>query len=675
MIVTFYSFKGGVGRSMALANVAEIIANLGYDGLAIDWDLEAPGLERYFAPSRAAAEEWTAHAGLIDLLDEYKQGLRAGTDVTRADPAESPGEKPTGLEIIATGLKIVPVAADYTALGSMSVRRPASFARETPPANDRKGRLRLLTAGKRYGAARTDYVRTIQRFDWQEFYSDWAGASYFEFFRRDLFDDYHGRKPDVVLIDSRTGVTEQGGVCTHHLADLVVLLTAANDLNLDGTEWMAKQLSRPELVEMRGNRRLDPLPVATRIEQTAQTRELARFQRAMEDRFDAYLPSLLRGTPFFTDTEIPYIPYYSFEERIAARESETERNRLFYRAYEALAENVVRWGEANQMLTTRSFTGRSWPTPGVTPAGKRVITVTHGPDPDVRHGSIPATGIKAVEIRHRAEGQAAVDALRVAWNTYSAVADAERVQTASAHRSELAFSLTLAVAAPLACLPLSSVVPPGVGTSSAFIGSALIATSTWFAITRSRSEAGSGRPVAEAVKSECYRYAAQIPPYEGNLAPQMLLEFLHHVNKQSALPSGLATGESKTALPPPPMPLGSVDYVARRIDVERKWLRDRAVRLSRLEFLWNSATLISLMTAMFVRVVPWSLGGVTGEWATGFTSMLLVLALLMLAHVRQRRFRDRAKNHLVTAERLEMLAARWSIVSDPTPRELQSAGQ
>jgi MinD-like ATPase involved in chromosome partitioning or flagellar assembly len=41
-IVTFYSYKGGTGRSMALANVAWILANGGNRVLTIDWDLEAP---------------------------------------------------------------------------------------------------------------------------------------------------------------------------------------------------------------------------------------------------------------------------------------------------------------------------------------------------------------------------------------------------------------------------------------------------------------------------------------------------------------------------------------------------------------------------------------------------------------------------------------------------------
>ena len=50
-IVTFYSYKGGVGRSMALANVGHIMAwqmKPQRKVLMIDWDLEAPGLHKFF---------------------------------------------------------------------------------------------------------------------------------------------------------------------------------------------------------------------------------------------------------------------------------------------------------------------------------------------------------------------------------------------------------------------------------------------------------------------------------------------------------------------------------------------------------------------------------------------------------------------------------------------------
>lgn len=49
-IVTFYSYKGGTGRTMALANTAWILAANGNRVLAVDWDLEAPGLHRFFHP-------------------------------------------------------------------------------------------------------------------------------------------------------------------------------------------------------------------------------------------------------------------------------------------------------------------------------------------------------------------------------------------------------------------------------------------------------------------------------------------------------------------------------------------------------------------------------------------------------------------------------------------------
>ena len=45
-VLTFYSYKGGTGRSMALANVGWILASAGKRVLLIDWDFEAPGLHR-----------------------------------------------------------------------------------------------------------------------------------------------------------------------------------------------------------------------------------------------------------------------------------------------------------------------------------------------------------------------------------------------------------------------------------------------------------------------------------------------------------------------------------------------------------------------------------------------------------------------------------------------------
>ncbi len=53
-IFTFYSYKGGTGRSMALANVGCLLARRGGNQtqnrvLLVDWDLEAPDFIAFFS--------------------------------------------------------------------------------------------------------------------------------------------------------------------------------------------------------------------------------------------------------------------------------------------------------------------------------------------------------------------------------------------------------------------------------------------------------------------------------------------------------------------------------------------------------------------------------------------------------------------------------------------------
>ena len=73
-VITFYSYKGGTGRSMALANAACLLARRRAVGdrrvLVIDWDLEAPGQHYYFPlPLRAGVEEpGQKQDGLIELF-------------------------------------------------------------------------------------------------------------------------------------------------------------------------------------------------------------------------------------------------------------------------------------------------------------------------------------------------------------------------------------------------------------------------------------------------------------------------------------------------------------------------------------------------------------------------------------------------------------------------------
>src|SRR5207342_2943237 len=81
-VVTFYSFKGGVGRTMALANLAWILASNGLRVLAVDWDLESPGLHRYFHPF-LRDKDLRSTTGVIDLVRDYaSEIMRPELDIT-----------------------------------------------------------------------------------------------------------------------------------------------------------------------------------------------------------------------------------------------------------------------------------------------------------------------------------------------------------------------------------------------------------------------------------------------------------------------------------------------------------------------------------------------------------------------------------------------------------------
>src|SRR5262249_42643158 len=132
MIVTFYSFKGGVGRSMALANVAEILADLGYRVMVCDWDLEAPGLERSFTSSQAQSDQLAEKAGLMDLLRAYKETL--------------------------AGAVTAPVSRDtQVKVGDVWLTRPSSYTISVSSPKS-GGSVHLLTAGARPRDAYSKYA-------------------------------------------------------------------------------------------------------------------------------------------------------------------------------------------------------------------------------------------------------------------------------------------------------------------------------------------------------------------------------------------------------------------------------------------------------------------------------------------------------------------------------------
>jgi MinD-like ATPase involved in chromosome partitioning or flagellar assembly len=186
--ITFYSFKGGVGRTLALVNVAAELARMGRKVLLVDFDLEAPGLETF---ERLRPPQ--PHLGLVEYVTEYMYSKRS----------------PDVRDYIYS-----PVIKEVTKKG---------------------GQLWVMPAGRRDA----NYQYALTRLNWKKLYDDDEGFLFFEDTKAQWEQEY---KPDYVLIDSRTGHTDVKGICTRQLPDVVVVLFFPNEQNLVGLRAVCQEI-------------------------------------------------------------------------------------------------------------------------------------------------------------------------------------------------------------------------------------------------------------------------------------------------------------------------------------------------------------------------------------------------------------------------------------------------
>jgi tetratricopeptide (TPR) repeat protein len=343
MIYTFYSYKGGVGRSMALANVAEWFYLQGLRVVIIDWDLEAPGLENFFYSADKDLELIRSQLGLIDLLMAYKR-LFPRLSLPSLRDAGPRDAKAVSEDVAQSAAKVL-----QESLPPISdVLFPIHPADTSESGNS--GALWLLPAGWRSGDRFPLYAEAVQSFDWTDFYASFAGEFYFEWMRSQLL------KPelaDLVLIDSRTGVTEMGGVCTRQLADVVVSVCAPNVQNLAGIVAMAKSFGRDELVQKRGQARscgaeessqncgpgIEMVVVPARID-LSELDARNYFEQQFRLLLDDLTPDAFKSVQStFWDLAIQYVPKYAYAEKLAIGATDTAKELV--EAYKEIAAHLV----------------------------------------------------------------------------------------------------------------------------------------------------------------------------------------------------------------------------------------------------------------------------------------------------------------------------------------------
>ena len=227
--ISFYSYKGGTGRSLLVANVARYLAQFGQKVVVLDFDLEAPGLHYKFN------------------LDRFKSSIQIKRGVVDyIDALVNEGKAPKSLKKY-----LVPI--------------PVSSAAE--------GTIQLMAAG---AAPSADYWRKLSGLNWHDLlYAQGAqGIPLFLELKEIIKDEL---KADFLLIDARTGITELGGIATAILPEKLVCLLLSNQENLEGARAVLRGIRRvPRLGKTEPP---DLVPILSRIPREEEERERVITER------------------------------------------------------------------------------------------------------------------------------------------------------------------------------------------------------------------------------------------------------------------------------------------------------------------------------------------------------------------------------------------------------------
>ncbi|MFI2612599.1 tyrosine-protein kinase family protein [Kitasatospora sp. NPDC018619] len=197
-VVTFYSLKGGVGRTTALASVARILAERGRSVLCVDMDLEAPGLSTLLG-----CEEPGEDQGVLPLLLSIERG--EGVEIRDHVQRVSEGQE----------LYCLPAGR----LGS-----------------DYAERLRLLDPEIWYRESDNPLHQLL----------DLAKSS--------------SLAPELILLDSRTGISPVAAPLLFDVSDLAVICFFPHPQAQRGTELLVRSLLSAKSRRSTSDLRLTPEP-------------------------------------------------------------------------------------------------------------------------------------------------------------------------------------------------------------------------------------------------------------------------------------------------------------------------------------------------------------------------------------------------------------------------------
>jgi MinD-like ATPase involved in chromosome partitioning or flagellar assembly len=201
--IVFHSYKGGVGRSMALANLGIALSRQGQKVVMLDLDVEAPSLH-----FKLGFKEDQFREGYIDYLKQYYEGF---TDRAKAQTIiQSPNR--ASIDEREASLRDVALKVDLTTFGG-----------------DSGGELRLIPAGN-----------PLRELYWWNLGSDWLHILFTltrgtaNGNRRDIFENEKKIMTqaieggaDFLLVDCKAA-SEYSSVALYNWADIIISMFPAN---------------------------------------------------------------------------------------------------------------------------------------------------------------------------------------------------------------------------------------------------------------------------------------------------------------------------------------------------------------------------------------------------------------------------------------------------------------
>jgi cellulose biosynthesis protein BcsQ len=221
-IITFYSYKGGAGRTMALANIARRLAGTQDPArpvLMIDWDLEAPSLHQYFNCKPDGP-------GVLELFEACRTALQGARGVA-----------PPNAEALAR-----------------SVLQEVNWEYYVCRAGEGSS-LYLMRAG----CMNDSYGERLERLRWAELFE--ACPALFRCLAEQLSQHFR-----YVLVDARAGRSETTGVCTALLPQKLVLAFMPDRLSVEGVQGVAARATAHRRSDEDDYRPLMIYPLPTRLD-------------------------------------------------------------------------------------------------------------------------------------------------------------------------------------------------------------------------------------------------------------------------------------------------------------------------------------------------------------------------------------------------------------------------